>query len=200
MKERIIKNHLGSNSSLLRAAVVLLFWALTRSAPAQVSFPRLHSDPHLSMFGTFTDVKPDYQYYGDYAAVGFTAGTFAQTSHILGFEGRASVTRWGGQEHEETALGGPRAAAHFGRVSPYFCLLGGLANGWRWQTVRHTGQPEPKLVEGLGPQWSIVGGLDIHLAGKLVFRAGELSYSRTYLKNWGLTPLSASAGFVYRLR
>jgi hypothetical protein len=195
-----MNRNFGSKYSLLRAALALLWWSVACSAPAQVSFPRLRSDPHLSLFGTFTEIKPDYQYYGDYAALGFTMGTFMQTSHILGFEGRSSITRWQGLEHQESALVGPRAAVHFGRVAPYFCFLGGAANGWRWQTPRHAGQPEPKLVEGLGPQWSIIGGMDIHLAGKLVFRVGELSYSKTYLQNWALTPLSASAGFVYRLR
>jgi len=28
---------------------------------------------------------------------------------------------------------------------------------------------------------------------------GELSYSKTYLKNWTMTPYTASAGFVYRI-
>jgi hypothetical protein len=103
-------------------------------------------------------------------------------------------------EHQEAALVGPRAALHAGRISPYVCFLGGVANGWRWQTPRHTGQPEPKLIEGFGPQWSTVGGIDVHLAGRLVLRVGEISYSKTYLSNWNLTPISASAGFVYRLK
>jgi hypothetical protein len=182
------------------ALFIPTLWASTYSASGQVSFPRLHSEPlRLSLFGTFTDVKPDYQYYGDYAAVGFTVGTFLQTKHIVGVEARGSVMRWQGLEHEESAIFGPRAALHFGHVSPYVCILGGGANAWRWETPRLRGQPEPKLVEGFGPQWSAVGGLDIHLAGRFVFRVGELSYSRTYLKNWGLTPLTASAGFVYRI-
>jgi hypothetical protein len=200
MRERMIKNNSCGKHSLVCVGLLMLLWASTYKASGQVNFPGLHSDPHLSLFGTFTNVKPDYQYYGDYAAVGFTTGAFMQTSHILGWEGRASITRWQGLEHEETALVGPRAAMHFGRISPYVSLLGGVANGWRWQIPRLTGQPEPKLVEGFGPQWSIIGGLDVHLSGRIVLRVGEISYSKTYLSNWALTPISASAGFVYRLK
>ena len=195
----MIRNTIGSKYSLV-VGLVLLSWVSTYSASGQVNFPGLHSDPHLSFFGTFTNLKPDYQYYGDYAAVGFTSGAFLQTSHILGFEGRGSITRWQGLEHQETLLVGPRAALHFGHVSPYVCFLGGGANGWRWKIPRLTGAPEPKLIEGFGPQWSTVGGIDVHLAGRIVLRVGEISYSKTYLSNWTLTPISASAGFVYRLR
>jgi hypothetical protein len=196
----MIRNSLCGKHHLVCVGLALLFWLSSGSAPAQVSFPGLHSDPHLSLFGTFTNLKPDYQYYGDYAAVGFTAGAFMQTSHILGWEGRASINRWQGLEHQEAVLVGPRATMHFGRISPYVCFLGGVANGWRWQTPRPRGAPEPKLVEGFGPQWSTIGGLDVHMSGRLVLRVGEISYSKTYLSNWTLTPISASAGFVYRLR
>ena len=200
VRERMIRNNVCSKYSLVCAGLLLLFSLSTYSASGQVSFPGLHSDPHFSLFGTFTNLKPDYQYYGDYAAVGFTSGAFLQTSHILGWEGRGSITRWQGLEHQETLLVGPRAALHFGHISPYVCFLGGGANGWRWQIPRLAGQPEPKLIEGFGPQWSTVGGLDVHLTGRFVLRVGEISYSKTYLKNWALTPISASAGFVYRLK
>jgi hypothetical protein len=200
VRERMIRSNVCSKHSLVCVGLVLLLWVSTCSASGQVSFPGLHSDPHLSFFGTFTNLKPDYQYYGDYAAVGFTSGAFLQTSHILGFEGRGSITRWQGLEHQETLLVGPRAALHFGHISPYVCFLGGGANGWRWKNPRLTGQPEPKLIEGFGPQWSTIGGIDVHLTGRFVLRVGEISYSKTYLKNWALTPISASAGFVYRLK
>jgi hypothetical protein len=196
----MIRNIVGSKLSLGCVGILLLFGVSAHRASGQVSFPGLHSDPHLSFFGTFTNLKPDYQYYGDYAAVGVTSGVFMQTSHILGWEGRASINRWQGLEHQEAALVGPRAALHYGRISPYVCFLGGVANGWRWQTPRLAGQPEPKLVEGFGPQWSTVGGIDVHLSGRFVLRVGEISYSKTYLGNWNLTPISASAGFVYRLK
>jgi hypothetical protein len=196
----MIRNSIRSKHSLVCAGLVLMLCVSTCSAFGQVSFPGLHADPHLSLFGTFTNLKPDYQYYGDYAAVGFTSGAFVQTSHLLGWEGRGSINRWQGLEHQETILVGPRAALHFGRISPYVCFLAGGANGWRWQVPRRTGGPEPKLVEGFGPQWSAVGGIDVHLSGRFVFRVGEISYSKTYLSNWALTPISASAGFVYRLK
>ena len=198
--KRMIRNNRCCKNLFASVSVLLLVWVFTCSASAQVSFPGLHSDPHLSLFGTFTNLKPNYNYYGDYATVGFTSGAFLQTSHILGWEGRGSINRWQGLEHQETLLVGPRAALHFGHISPYVCFLGGVANGWRWQTPRLAGQPEPKLVEGFGPQWSTVGGLDVHLSGRFVLRVGEISYSKTYLSNWALTPISASAGFVYRLK
>ena len=90
--------------------------------------------------------------------------------------------RWGGLEHEESALAGPRFSMHFGRVSPYLCILGGEANAWRWNNPRHTGQPEPRLDEALGPQWSTVGGLDIYLERHFVIRMGELSIFQDILK------------------
>ena len=124
VRERMIRNNACSKHSLVCVGLLLLFSLSTYSASAQVSFPGLHSDPHFSFFGTFTNLKPDYQYYGDYAAVGFTSGAFLQTSHILGWEGRGSITRWQGLEHQETLLVGPRAALHFGRISPYVAFSG----------------------------------------------------------------------------
>jgi hypothetical protein len=177
---------------------------MAHTASAQVVFPGLHSEPRVGVFGTFTDVKPDFQYYGDFAVVGATVGAYLETPyllpHLIGVEARSSLLRWDGEEHEESVLIGPRITTHIARLSPYFSVLGGEANAWRWAVPRHTGQPEPKLVEGTGPQWSLVGGLDVSLPHHLGLRVGELSYSRTYLKNWGLTPLTASAGIVYRLK
>jgi hypothetical protein len=184
---------------LLRIALVLLLLNAAHIGLAQV-IPQLKAPLRISVFSTFTSVKPDYQYYGDFAASGVTVGAFLQTRHVLGVEARGSVLRWGGLEHEESALAGPRFTLHFGRVSPYLCILGGEANAWRWHNSRPTGQPEPKLDEALGPQWSTVGGLDIYLEHRFVIRMGEISYSKTYLNGWTMTPLTASAGIVYRLR
>jgi hypothetical protein len=192
------KNSLCNMHSLLRTALVLLFSAAAYSASAQ-AIPALRSFPRISVFGTFTAVKPDHEYYGDLAVSGVTVGGFLQTRHLIGVEVRGSVMRWGGLEHEESALAGPRFAMNFGRISPYVCVLGGEANAWRWSTPPIKGEPNPKLVEGLGPQGSAIGGLDVHLSQHFVFRVGELSYSKTYLKNWTMTPWTASAGFVYRI-
>jgi hypothetical protein len=190
---------LDKGIGLLQTAFVLLLSTVAYSGSAQV-IPQLKAPARISVFSTYTAVKPDYQYYGDFAASGVTLGAFLQTRHVLGIEARASVMRWGGLEHEESALAGPRFSMHFGRVSPYLCILGGEANAWRWNGPRHTGQPEPKLDEALGPQWSTVGGLDIYLQHNFVIRMGEISYSKTYLHGWTMTPLTASAGIVYRLR
>jgi hypothetical protein len=192
------KNHFCHKNYLLRIALVLLFSTAAYSASAQV-IPSLRSAPQFSVFGAFTEVKPDHQYYEDFAVSGVTAGGFLQTRHLIGVELRGSVMRWGSLEHEESALAGPRFALHFTRISPYFSVLGGEANAWRWNNPVHTGQPQSKLVEGLGPQWSAIGGLDIRLSQHLVMRVGEISYSKTYLKDWNMTPLTASAGFVYRI-
>jgi hypothetical protein len=199
MEQRMTSDVFNEKHSLLRAALLLLLSTFASSASAQV-IPQLKSPPRISVFSTFTEVKPDYQYYGDFAVSGVTLGAYLQTRHVLGIEARASVMRWGGLEHEESALAGPRFSMHFGRVSPYLCILGGEANAWRWNNPRHTGQPEPKLDEALGPQWSTVGGLDIYLEHHFVIRMGELSYSKTYLNGWTMTPLTASAGIVYRSR
>jgi hypothetical protein len=199
LEQRVTLDVFDKKNSLLRIALVLLLSTVAYSGSAQV-IPQLKAPPRISVFSTYTSVKPDYQYYGDFAASGVTLGAFFQTRHVLGLEARGSVLRWGGQEHEESALAGPRFSMHFGRVSPYLCVLGGEANAWRWNGPRHTGQPEPKLEEALGPQWSTVGGLDIYLQHRFVIRMGEISYSKTYLKGWTMTPLTASAGIVYRLR
>jgi hypothetical protein len=194
----IIKTSSCSMHLLLGTTLLLLSSIAAYSASAQV-IPALRSVPRISVFGIFTEVKPDHQYYGDFAVSGVTVGGFLQTRHLIGVEIRASVMRWGGLEHEESALVGPRFAPHFGRISPYLSVLGGEANAWRWNNPVHTGQPMPKLEEGLGPQWSAISGIDVLLSQHLVLRVGELSYSKTYLKNWTMTPLTASAGFVYRI-
>jgi len=164
MEQRKTLDAFDKRIGLLQTAFVLLLSTVAYSGSAQV-IPQLKAPPRISVFSTYTSVKPDYQYYGDFAASGVTLGAFLQTRHVLGIEARASVLRWGGLEHEDSA-----------------------------------GQPEPKLDEALGPQWSTVGGLDIYLQHNFVIRMGEISYSKTYLHGWTMTPLTASAGIVYRLR
>jgi hypothetical protein len=184
---------------VLWTTLVILLSAAPFKAPAQV-IPSMRVPPGISLFGTYTAVKPDYQYYGDLAVSGGTLGGFVQTRHIAGLELRGSIVKWGGLEHQESILGGPRFSMHFGRFAPYVCVLGGGANAWRWETPPpKTGKWDAKLVEGFGPQWSTIGGLDIHLQHHFVIRLGELSYSKTYLKNWTMTPLGASVGIVYRI-
>jgi hypothetical protein len=168
------------------------------SASAQV-IPAFSAIGNVSAFGTFTAVKPDYGYYGDLAVYGITFGGFLQTRHIVGLEARSSLLRSGGIEHEETALVGPRFVLHFANVTPYVSVLGGVANAWRWSNPPNTGDPPPRMLGGFGPQWSALGGVDIRLNHRFVVRMGELSYAKTYVKAWTLTPLTASAGIVYRI-
>lgn len=194
------KTFFCSRHSLLRIALVLLFSTTAFSASAQI-IEGLLAKPKISVFGTLTaDVQPDFSYYGDPAVYGYSAGGFWQTGHIVGVEVRGSILRLGGLEHEESALAGPRFAMHFGHISPYVSVLGGAGNGWRWSTPPVSGGPRPRIVEGLGPQWSVLGGLDVQLSQHIVFRTGELSYSKIYLKDWNLTPLNVTTGIVFRLK
>ncbi len=185
-------------SSLLRTALALLFSAAGCSARAQV-VPAISAIGNVSAFATFTAVKPDYGYYGDLAVYGISFGGFLQTRHLVGLEARSSLLRSGGIEHEETALAGPRFVLHFANVTPYVSVLGGVANAWRWSNPPNTGDPPPRMLGGFGPQWSVLGGLDVRLNHRFVVRMGELSYAKTYVKDWALTPLTASAGIVYRI-
>jgi len=184
----------------LRSFTLLLLLSFVGyRAPAQV-IPAFRLPPRIAVFATYNDVKPDFRYYGDLAVDGgFGLGGFYQTRHVIGAELRGSINRWGGLEHEETVLAGPRAALHIRHLFPYVSILGGEANAWRWSNPPIKGEPTPTLIEGRGPQWSVLGGLDVHFNHHLSFRTGELSYAKTYLKGWNMTPLSASAGVVYRI-
>jgi hypothetical protein len=184
--------------SLRGGVLVLLFSAAAYSASAQV-VPGMRTPPNISLFGTFTAVKPNTSSYGDFAVYGFSAGGFLQLRHLVGVEVRGSLQRSQGLEHQESALAGPRFAMHFGHISPYVSVLGGVANAWRWSRPPVSGQPWPQLYGGFGPEWSVVGGLDVHLTRHMVMRMGEVSYSKIYLKDWNATPLGVGAGLVFRL-
>jgi hypothetical protein len=124
-------------------------------------------------------------------------GGYLQTRHIIGAEVRGSITRWGADQHEESILAGPRAAMHFGHFSPYVAVLGGGGNAW--VRSRTTEPGIPSITEDDGPQLSILGGLDFHVKNRISFRMGEFSYSKVYLTDRTLSPLSVSAGVVYRV-
>jgi hypothetical protein len=183
---------------LARNALALLLSVTAYSASAQV-IPSFKTPPRIAVFGSFTDVKPDYVSFSDFAVYGFSAGGYLQTRHIIGAEVRGSITRWGGNQHQESALAGARASLHFGHFSPYVALLGGEGNTWAWSNAPKPGLPKPVNTEETSPQWSILGGLDIYLKNRLSLRIGEFSYSQIYRKEQTLTPISASAGIVYRI-
>ena len=183
---------------LARIPLALLFSVTAFSASAQV-IPAMRVGPRTALFGSFTDVKPDYVSFSDFAVYGFSAGGYLQTRHVIGAEVRGSITRWGGGQHEESALAGARASLHFGHFSPYVALLGGGGNTWSWSNPPKPGLPTPAKVEETSPQWSILGGLDVYLKNRLSLRMGEFSYSEVYRKEKTLTPLSVSAGIVYRV-
>jgi hypothetical protein len=184
---------------LLQIAGWLFLLATTAyRSPAQV-IPAFRTPLNISIFGTFTDVKPNKEYFTDLAVYGFSAGGYLQTRHVLGVEIRGSITRWGGGQHEESALGGPRAALHVGNFSPYVGVLGGGGNAWSWNYRRTTELPPPRKLEDTGLQWTALGGLDVHIRHRISLRIGEVSYSRLYVKGKTITPVGASAGIVYRI-
>jgi hypothetical protein len=188
------RNSFFRKQFVLQFTTVLILFGLPHIASAQVG-PAARMAPDISIFATFTDAKPNFRYLYDFAVYGFSAGGFWQTRHILGVEVRGSMLRWGSDEHEESALAGPRAARRFGRVTPYGCGLVGAANAWS----RNLAGKPPSIIEDVGLEWSVLGGVDFRLAHHLRLRVGELGYSKIYLPARTLTPLTASAGLVYRI-
>ncbi len=178
----------------LECATVLCLLGVPQFASAQVG-PAARQAPDISIFATATDAKPNFRYLYDRAVYGFSLGGFWQTRHILGLEVRGSILKWGSDQHEESALVGPRAVKHYGRISPYVSGLVGGGNAWSRNLPGHP----PFIIEETGLQWSILGGIDIRLAHHLRLRAGELAYSKIYLSQRTLSALNASVGFVYRI-
>jgi hypothetical protein len=178
---------------VLQVATVLIFIG-PYIASAQVG-PAARLAPDISIFATATDAKPNFRYLYDFAVYGFSAGGFWQTRHILGVEVRGSLLRWGSDEHEESALAGPRAAKRLGRFTPYGCGLVGAGNAW---SRNLPGKP-PFIIEDVGLQWSALGGVDVRVAHHFRLRLGELGYSKIYVPARTLTQLTASAGLVYRI-
>ncbi len=188
------RNSVFRKQFALQFVTVLILFGLPHIASAQVG-PAVRLAPDISIFATATGAKPNFRYLYDRAVYGFSAGGFWQTRHILGVEVRGSILKWGSDQHEESALAGPRAARRFGRFTPYACGLVGAGNAW---SRNLPGKPT-FIIEDVGLQWSILGGLDVRLAHHFRLRVGELAYSQIYLPQRTLTPLNASAGLVYRI-
>jgi hypothetical protein len=199
LRPRAAKGIMNRNSFLRKRFVLHFATVLILSGPhiasAQVR-PAARLAPNISIFATATDAKPNFRYLYDRAVYGFSAGGFWQTQHLLGVEVRGSILKWGSDQHEESALAGPRVAKRFGRLTPYGCGLVGAGNAW---SRNLPGKQPPFIIEKVGLQWSILGGVDVRLAHHFRLRAGELAYSKIYLANRTLTPLNASAGLVYRI-
>jgi hypothetical protein len=198
LRHRAAKGIMNRNSFFrkqffLQFTTVLILFG-PHIASAQVG-PAARLAPDISIFATATDAKPNFHYLYDRAVYGFSAGGFWQTRHILGVEVRGSILKWGSNQHEESALAGPRAARRFGRITPYGCGLVGAGNAWS----RNLPGKTPFIIEDVGLQWSILGGVDYRLAHHFRLRVGELGYSKIYLPDRTLTALTASAGLVYRI-
>ena len=177
----------------LGLATVLCLLGAGQIASAQVG-PEARPAGEIAIFATFTDAKPNFRYLYDRAVYGFSAGGYLQTRRFAGIEVRGSLLKWGSDQHEESALAGPRAVLHFHRFSPYACGLVGAGNAWS----RNLPGARTFIIEQVGLQWSVLGGVDVRLAHHLRLRAGELAYSKIYLSGRTLSALNASAGFVYR--
>ena len=192
-------SHSFRNFSSLRVALTLLCAIAVHHASAQ-TIPSLYAKPDVSTFGGMTvNVTPNYGYFGTPAVLGYTLGGYIQTRSFVGFELRGSIQRRLNAQHQESILTGPRFALHYGPFYPYISTLGGAGNGWHFRNPPVVGAKTPKPVEGAGPQWSILGGVDLHFNHHFAVRLGEVSYSQIYLKNWTLTPLNLTAGVVYRI-
>jgi hypothetical protein len=196
---KLLPDALRGPLALRIVTCLLVVLPFTSSAQAQVVVPGLRFGSSIAGFGTFTGIKPNYQYFTDNAVYGFTIGGYLQTRSIIGVEIRGSVAKWGSVQHEEAALAGPRAALHLGRFSPYVGILGGGGHVWIAQNHPLPGH-ERISTAALGPQWTVLGGIDVHFLHKWSIRAGELTYSRVYTDHETVRPLGASAGIVYRFR
>ena len=189
------RNAFSGKQFLLQLTTVVVLFGAPHITSAQ-AVPAFHQAPEIAIFATATDAKPNFRYLYDRAVYGFSLGGYVQTRHIFGIDARGSLLKWGSDQHEESALAGPRFALHFGRISPYGSVLVGAANAWSRNLPDHL---PPFIIERVGLQWSLVGGIDLRIRHHVRLRVGELSYSKIYLTNRTLTPLNASAGFVYRI-
>ena len=185
--------HFCRKHNLVRIAWTLMFWAAAHSVSAQV-VPAFRPAPDIRVFTNFTVAKPDFHYHWDYAVYGVTLGGYWQTRHVVGAELRGSILAWGSDQHQESALGGPRFALHYGKFSPYSSVLFGGGNTWSRSLP-----PANKLTEDLSPELAVFGGLDVYLGHHMSIRAGEVSYGRIFRSPKNVNQLGASFGLVYRI-
>jgi hypothetical protein len=181
----------------LSCLVVLLCSLHCYRASAQV-MPSVRLPPSVAIFGTFTALKPTFHIIGDKTVWGGTVGGYIQSSHLYGLEVRGSINRWGGYEHQEAILAGPRAAMRFGRFTPYAAALGGAVHSSLWY-VPGTGVNAKPYPDQVSADISALIGVDFHMAHHISLRLGEAQYSRVLRSDRQLNSLAASAGIVYRL-
>lgn len=188
----------GSRWKWLVAAI--LTTAFSSAVGSAQVIPGLVMRSDMSAYATMPfNVTPNFAPYDSAVLFGYSLGGFYQTRHILGAEIRGSIQRRGNAQHQESALAGPRVAMHFGKFTPYSSFLIGAGNGWRFAEQPPPGSKVPKPVEGLGAQWTMVGGVDVHLTRNFAIRMGEVSYTQLYLKNWNLSPVNITSGVIWRL-
>lgn len=202
MRDGLVRGMMTASSfckrSICRAALAFVFVAVAHSAPAQI-IQGLQSRNNLSVYGTLpVNVTPDFGYYAP-VLFGYSLGGYLQTPYLVGAEIRGQIQRRQNAQHQESALIGPRVAMRFGRIDPYVSFLIGAGNGWRFTEPPIVGVKQPKPIEDIGTQWTLVGGVDFKLNHHFSARVGEISYSKLYLKEWNLTPVNFTAGIVYRI-
>lgn len=208
MEPRSFSNRVRSGSGRFRCGLrrkwlltAALFAAFSAAVGSAQVIPGLVMRSDMSAYATMPiNVTPNFAPYDSPVLFGYSLGGYYQSRHILGAEIRGSIQRKGNAQHQESALAGPRAAMHFGKFTPYTSFLIGAGNGWRFAQQPPPGSKVPKPVEGMGAQWTMVGGVDVHVTRNFAIRLGEVSYSKLYLKNWDLTPVNLTAGVLWRIR
>jgi hypothetical protein len=73
--------------------LVAIFVAITACRASAQVIPILRLPTRISDFGTFTDAKPSFRYWGDRAVWGHTLGGIAQLPRMGGVELRGSMPR-----------------------------------------------------------------------------------------------------------
>ena len=148
--------------------------------------------PRLAVFGTYTHVQPNIGKPNNVPVWGGTVGGYMQTSYILGLDLRGSITRWGGREHQESILFGPRARFRVSHFSAYVEALGGPAHSWQPNI-----EGSYHVVDKISADITGIGGVDVQVRHRISLR-GEAAYSRIFRNDpASLNALSLSAGVVY---
>jgi hypothetical protein len=158
--------------------------------------PALKQPPDIGIYGNFTMAQPSVGSDADMIR-GVTTGAYLRLQSIVGLDVRGVLLRWGGYDHEYSALVGPRVSLHFGHVSPYASLDVGAGRAWRRldpDSGNHL------TAHSAGFQWSAIGGVDLYLKPHWSVRAGEVSFSNIYAAGQICKPINYSFGLVYRMR
>ncbi len=171
-----------------RAVGALLVVFTPLLAGAQV-IPAMRRPPNFRVFGTATSGYSDGN-----NSTGFTLGGYMQTRDVWGFELRGAFLHWATNEFRYDAVGGPRVALHFGRLSPYGAAMGGEGH-----VVKRKDGPKSAFESNSGGEWKVLGGVDFYAGHHFSVRLGEISYTTAYVLSQGISSVDFSSGFVYHI-